>query len=119
MCLGWSRLELRVSLGSDVVRVDFTRELNILHQVPIWAGAGKHQAAFGDLVAVSVVHLVAMTVALVRDLGAINFSNDAAWCELCLVASKSHGSTKVSPSQNINLLCHGRNHWISCLWLKF
>src|SRR6478752_6584253 len=57
-----TRPQLGVGLGADVERVLVARQLDELDQVTVGRRAREPQAGIGDMLAVGVVHLVAVTM---------------------------------------------------------
>ena len=51
-------------LGGEIKRVNTCWKFNIFNKAPIWRGAREDHAACSDLVSESVVHLIAVAVAL-------------------------------------------------------
>jgi hypothetical protein len=74
-----------MSLSSNIVRVNFTRQLHILNQVTIRASAREDKPTLRNLVSVAVVNLVAVAVALASNHIPIYLSDNAARLKFGLV----------------------------------
>src|SRR5699024_10948088 len=90
-----ARTQLGGGVRRGVERVHFARQLDILGECAVGREAGELQTGVRDLLAVPVVHLVAVTVAL-RDLvRPVEFGDDRALVELRRVEAEPHRPAEV------------------------
>ncbi|MCY1238398.1 hypothetical protein D9M72_511350 [compost metagenome] len=105
---GGAGAQLRVRLGSDVVRVDFAGKLHVLHQLAVRGRSGEHEPLRCNLVAVLVVDFVAVAVPLADLGGAVGLGDDGAFVQLGFVEAQTHGAAEVALAVNdVQLLFHG------------
>src|SRR3954452_10054291 len=116
---GRPRPKLGGGLGRDVVGVDVAREFDELDQVEVGVGAGEDQAGGGQLLAVVVVHLVAVAVALLDPRVAVRLTHDRAGCQLGGVEPEAHGAAQVARALDVRLLLlHGRDHLLGAVGVE-
>ena len=72
------RAQLRVRLRSDIERVHVARQLDVLDEVTVGRRSREPQPSVGDLLAIRVVHLVAVTVALRSDRCSVEVGDEGA-----------------------------------------
>ena len=93
---GRAGTELRVRLGGHEVGMHVLGQFHELHQASIWGRPAEDQTRFRQRLTVGVVHLVAMTMALVDGKFTVGVGHDAAgsqprgaspaaWSRPCLV----------------------------------
>ena len=106
--------QLRVRLGGHEVRVRLARQLDELHQAAVRRGAGEDQAARRDLLAVLVVHLVAVPVPLL-DLGqaAVRLADQRALREQRRVQAQPHRAAEVAARDDVHLVGHRGDHRVA------
>src|SRR6202012_937577 len=89
-------LELGVSLCADDERVDFGRVFDELHQVAVRRGSGDPQPAFGKLVAVRVVDLVAVPGSLGHLRRPVGLGETRTRLELRGIGPQPHGPAQMA-----------------------
>src|SRR4051812_14085911 len=105
-----ARPQLGVRLRSDVERVLVAGQLDEFDEVPVGRGSREPQSGVGDLLAVGVVDLVAVTVALRHDGRTVQLRNEGSLGESGRVQAEAHGAAQVAASDDLDLLLHGRDH---------
>ncbi|BAI65237.1 hypothetical protein RMDY18_14050 [Rothia mucilaginosa DY-18] len=96
MRTGRTRTVLGVRLSCHVVGVYLCGQLHVLDQRGVRGGTGDEQACFFKLLAVLIVHLVAVAVTLCNLGCAVGLSNLRAGNEVCLVQAQAHGAAQVA-----------------------
>ena len=109
MRVGRPRPQLGVRLRRDIERVHVARQLDVFDERAVGARAREHEASRRDLLAVGVVHLVAVAVALVRDGRIVELFDDRARRERGLVQPQAHRAAEVSAGDDVDLLGHRRD----------
>ena len=90
MRLVWFAMELGMELAGEVKRMSF--QLNDFDQFAIRRVAAKSKSSFFELLAISIVKLVAMAMAFIDDKCAVQMGGFAANHKLTCLGAETHGA---------------------------
>src|SRR4249920_938486 len=108
---GWPRLELRMCLRGDEVRMNLAWQLDELNQLGVRGGAADHQTRLLEVRAVSIIHLIAMAMPLLNMGLSITLGDHRARQQLRRIGTEPHRSTKITIAGNDRYLFgHRRDH---------
>src|SRR5438128_11449052 len=98
------RPELRMELHGEVPRM--SRQLRDLHELAVRRSARDAKAVLGERPLVQTVELVAVTVALVDEVAAVDALRERSGRELAGVAAQAHRAAQLVDAEQIAQLLH-------------
>ena len=114
-----ARLELRMGLGGDEVRMSLAVEFHELRQTAVRRGAADPQTYLLEAISVGVVDLVAVPVTLGDRRRAIELGHQGILGELGGVGPQAHSAAQISlAGDGVDLLGHRRDDRVGGLWVK-
>ena len=117
---GGPALQFGVGLGADDKRMDVRRVFDELHQMAVGRGAGEPQTAFGDLVAVGVVDLIAVPVSLRHLRRPIGLGHNGIRLQHRGIGTQPHGAAEIGfAGHDLFLIGHRGDHRIRCGRVEF